>query len=120
MSDERSEGLQGGVGDSSLDNLLDSFDQVIASLPSGDPVGRDLLDLRPQISDQQETMVEARRMIDKLEEVVKKVTPPANRTGPFLGSTSKDTAHIVVGGAHYYYNVATPIPLAKHHDQTRV
>src|SRR5437762_13413777 len=97
MSDERSEGLQGGVGDSGPDNLLDSFDQVIALLPSGDPVRRDLLDLRPQISDQQETMVEARRMIEKLEEVVKKVTSPANRIGTFLGATSKDTAHIVVG-----------------------
>ena len=72
MSDERSEGLQGGVGDSSPDNLLDSFDQVIASLPPGDPIRRDLLELRPQISDQQETMVEARRMIEKLEEVDQK------------------------------------------------
>src|SRR5436305_12401556 len=92
MSDERSEGLQGGVGDSGPDNLLDSFDQVIASLPPGDPVRRDLLELRPQIFDQQETMVEARRMIEKLEEVVKKVTSPANRIGTFLGATSKDTA----------------------------
>ena len=86
MSDERSEGLQGGVGDSSPDNLLDSFDQVIASLPPGDPIRRDLLELRPQISDQQETMGEARRMIEKLEEVIKKVTSPANRIGTFLGA----------------------------------
>jgi len=34
-------------------------------------------------------MVEARRMIEKLEEVVKKVTSPANRIGTFLGATSK-------------------------------
>src|SRR5438034_3753538 len=67
MSDERSEGLQGGVGDSGPDNLLDSFDQVIASLPPGDPIRRDLLELRPQIFDQEETMVEARRMIEKLD-----------------------------------------------------
>src|SRR5213595_1587113 len=120
MSDERSEGLQGGVGDSSPDNLLDSFDQVIALLPPGDPVRRDLLELRPQISDQQETMVEARRMIEKLEEVVKKVTSPANRIGTFLGATSKDTAHIVVGGADYYCNVDPRIPLAKLKKGTRV
>src|SRR4029434_4296046 len=113
MSDERSEGLQGGVGDSGPDNLLDSFDQVIGSLPPGDPVRRDLLELRPQIFDQQETMVEARRMIEKLEEVVKKVTSPAHRIGTFLGATSKDTAHIVVGGADYYCNVDPRIPLAK-------
>ena len=120
MSDERSEGLQGGVGDSGPDNLLDSFDQVIASLPPGDPIRRDLLELRPQIFDQQETMVEARRMIEKLEEVVKKVTSPANRIGTFLGATSKDTGHIVVGGADYYCNVDPRIPLAKLKKGTRV
>src|SRR5213595_4035338 len=120
MSDERSEGLQGGVGDSGPDNLLDSLDQMIASLPPGDPVRRDLLELRPQIFDQQETMVEARRMIEKLEEVVKKVTSPANRIGTFLGATSKDTAHIVVGGADYYCNVDPRIALAKLKKGTRV
>jgi hypothetical protein len=50
MSDERSEGLQGGVGDSGPDNLLDSFDQVIRVVASGRSVRRDLLELRPQIS----------------------------------------------------------------------
>src|SRR5215813_9649572 len=120
MSDERSEGLQGGEGDSSPENLLDSFDQLIGSLPPGDPVRRELLQLRPQILDQQETMVEARRMIEKLEEVVKKVTSPANRIGTFLGGTSKDTAHIVVGGADYYCNVDPRIPLPKLKKGTRV
>src|ERR1700758_3056125 len=120
MSDERSEGLQDGEGNSTPDNLLDSFDKVIASLPPGDPVRRDLLDLRPQIFDREETMVEARRMIEKLEEVIKKVTSPANRIGTFLGAISKDTAHIVVGGADYYCNVDPRIPLAKLKKGTRV
>src|ERR1044071_6010062 len=119
MSDERSEGLQ-GEGDSGPETLLDSLDQMIGSLPPGDPVRRDLLQLRPQILDQQETMVEARRMIEKLEEVIKKVTSPANRIGTFLGATSKDTAHIVVGGADYYCNVDPRIPLAKLKKGTRV
>src|SRR5437867_13138388 len=120
MSDKRSEGLQDGVGDSGPDNLLDSFDRVISSLPPGDPVRRDLLELRPQIFDQQETMVEARRMIEKIEEVIKKVTSPANRIGTFLGATSKETAHIVVGGADYYCNVDPRIPLARLKRGTRV
>src|SRR5205809_1020517 len=120
MSDQRSEGFQGGEGDSPPDNLLDSFDRVITSLPPGDPVRRDLLDLRPQIFDQQETMVEARRVIEKLEEVVKKVTSPANRIGTFLGATSKDTAHIVVGAADYYCNVDPRIEIAKLKKGTRV
>src|SRR5438093_7293978 len=120
MSDQRSEGVQGGEGVPPPDNVLDSFDRAIASLPPGDPVRRDLLDLRPQIFDQQETMVEARRVIEKLEEVIKKVTSPANRIGTFLGATSKDTAHIVVGGADYYCNVDPRISLAKLKKGTRV
>src|ERR1700752_4099153 len=120
MSDERSEGFEGGEGDSTPDNLLDSFDQVIASLPPGDPVRRDLLNLRPEISDQQEMIGEARRMIEKLEEVIKKVTSPANRIGTFLGATSRDTAHIVVGGADYYCNIDPRISLSKLKKGTRV
>src|SRR4051812_36551690 len=120
MSDKRSEGLQDGVGDSGPDNLPDAFDRVISSLPPGDPIRGDLLELRPQIFDQQETMIEARRMIEKLEEVIKKVTSPANRIGTFLGATSKETAHIVVGGADYYCNVDPRIPLSKLKKGTRV
>src|SRR5437016_9086169 len=120
MSDERSEGLEDGEGNSTPDNFLDSFDRVIASLPPGDPIRRELLELRPQIHDHQETMVEARRTIEKLEEVIKKVTSPANRIGTFLGATSKDTAHIVVGGADYYCNVDPRISLAKLKKGTRV
>src|SRR5437016_1742464 len=120
MSDKRSEGLQDGGGDSGPDNLVDAFDRVLSSLPPGDPIRRDLLELRPQIFDQQETMVEARRMIEKLEEVIKKVTSPANRIGTFLGATSKETAHIVVGGADYFCNIDPRIPLAKLKKGTRV
>jgi proteasome-associated ATPase len=120
MSDERSEGFEGGEENSGTRNLLDAFDRVIASLPPGDPIRRELLDLRPEISNREETMVEARRMIEKLEEVIKKVTSPANRIGTFLGATSRDTAHIVVGGADYYCNVDPRIPLAKLKKGTRV
>src|SRR5438270_12463001 len=99
MSDERSEGLQGGEANSGPRNLLDAFDRVVASLPPGDPIRRELLDLRPEISDCEETMLESRRVIEKLGEVVKKVTSPDNRIGTSLGATSNDTAHFVVGGA---------------------
>src|SRR5499427_8790885 len=119
MSDERSEGLQ-GEGDSGPETLLDSFDQMIGSLPPGDPVRSALLKLLPHILKQQDTMVEARRMIEKLEEVIKKVTSPANRIGTFLGATSKETAHIVVGGADYYCNVDPRIPLSRLKRGTRV
>src|SRR5881409_1180464 len=120
MSDERSEGFQGGEGDSGPDNLLDSLDGVIASLPPGDPIRQELVYLRPEISNREEMILEARRMIEKLEEVVKKVTSPANRIGTFLDATSHDTAHIVVGGADYYCNVDPRISLAKLKKGTRV
>ncbi len=120
MSDERSKEFESfGEGPPDLP-FLEQFDRVIASLPPGDPIRRELLDLRPEVSDREETIVEARRMIEKLEEVIKKVTSPANRIGTFLGATSKDTAHIVVGGADYYCNVDPRIPLAKLKKGTRV
>src|SRR6202163_3947177 len=120
MSDERSEGFEGGEENAGTRNLLDAFDRVLVSLRPGDPMRRDLLDLRSSIADQEETITEARRMIEKLEEVIKKVTSPANRIGTFLGATSRDTAHIVVGGADYYCNVDPRIPLAKLKKGTRV
>src|SRR4051795_11462819 len=121
MSDERSEGFEGSSEESGRpSSLLDQVDLLIASLPPGDPIRRELLNLRPDISDQQEMIGDARRMIEKLEEVIKKVTSPANRIGTFLGATSRDTAHIVVGGADYYCNIDPRISLAKLKKGTRV
>ena len=116
MSDE---GLQ-GEENSGARHLLDEFDRLIASLPPGDPTRHELIDLRPEISERDEMLVEARRMIEKLEEVIKKVTSPANRIGTFLGATSHNTAHIVVGGADYYCNVDPRIPMVKLKKGTRV
>ena len=120
MSDERSREFESFDEPASNLPLLDKLDRVIASLPPGDPTRHDLLDLRPHVSDQSQMIGEARQMIEKLEEVIKKVTSPANRIGTFLGATSKDTAHIVVGGADYYCNVDPRIPLAKLKKGTRV
>src|SRR5437588_3598690 len=120
MSDERSREFESFDEPASNLPLLDKLDRVIASLPPGDPIRHDLLDLRPHVSDQSQMIGEARQMIEKLEEVIKKVTSPANRIGTFLGATSKDTAHIVVGGADYYCNVDPRIALAKLKKGTRV
>src|ERR1700686_912159 len=120
MSDERSREFESCDEPASNLPLLDKLDRVIASLPPGDSIRRELLDLRPDISEHEQTIVEARRMIEKLEEVVKKGTSPANRIGTFLGATSKDTAHIVVGGADYYCNVDPRILLQKLKKGTRV
>jgi proteasome-associated ATPase len=120
MSEERSREFESFDEPASNLPLLDKLDRVIAALPPGDPIRRDLLDLRPHVSDQSQMIGEARQMIEKLEEVVRKVTSPANRIGTFLGAISKDTAHIVVGGADYYCNVDPRIPLAKLKKGTRV
>src|SRR5256714_5557565 len=120
MSEERSREFESFDEPASNLPLLDRLDRVIAALPPGDPIRRDLLDLRPHVSDQSQMIGEARQMIEKLEEVIKKVTSPANRIGTFLGAISKDTAHIVVGGADYYCNVDPRIPLAKLKKGTRV
>ncbi|HJT80803.1 MAG TPA: AAA family ATPase [Chthoniobacterales bacterium] len=120
MSDERSDGGEGREESPQPSSLLEQVDLLIASLPPGDPIRRELLNLRSEISDQQEMIGEARRMIEKLEEVIKKVTSPANRIGTFLGATSRDTAHIVVGGADYYCNIDPRISLAKLKKGTRV
>jgi proteasome-associated ATPase len=115
MSDER----ELGKHEDDLD-LVDRIDLLIASLPASDPIRRELLDLRLEISQREETFVEARQTIEKLEEVIKKVTSPANRIGTFLGGVSKETAHIVVGGADYYCNVDPRIPMGKLKKGTRV
>jgi proteasome-associated ATPase len=113
MSDERHE------GEREFD-LLDRVDLLIATLPPGDAMRRELLDLRMEICQREEVFVEARQTIEKLEEVIKKVTSPANRIGTFLGNVGKETAHIVVGGADYYCNVDPRIPIAKLKKGTRV
>src|SRR6266576_2084751 len=113
MSDERHEGQREF-------DLLDRVDLLIATLPPGDALRRELLDLRMEISHREEIFIEARQTIEKLEEVIKKVTSPANRIGTFLGNVGKETAHIVVGGADYYCNVDPRIPMAKLKKGTRV
>jgi proteasome-associated ATPase len=101
-------------------SLLEAFDRILASVPIGDPAREELFALRPEIIRHEETIAEAGHMIEKLEEVIKKVTSPANRIGTFLGSPSRDTAHIVVGGSDYYCNIDPRIPLAKLKKGTRV
>ncbi|MGA3171460.1 MAG: AAA family ATPase [Chthoniobacteraceae bacterium] len=106
-------------GDESL-SALESLDRTISSLGPEDPIRKELLDLRGQFASQEETMGEAREAIEKLEQIVKKVTSPANRIGTFLGAPNRETAQIVVGGADYYCNIDPRIPVNKLRKGTRV
>jgi proteasome-associated ATPase len=122
MNDERSkefENTEDPAGQGEL-SLLAAFDLILASIPPDDPSRRELFALRSEIAAQEETIGEAQQMIEKLEEVIKKVTSPANRIGTYLSNPARETAHIVVGGADYYCNVDPRINLAKLKQGTRV
>src|SRR5213595_273310 len=122
MDDERSEEIrepEDNSGPPEL-SLLEAFDLLVASIPPENRHRRELYVMRSQIEAQQETIGEARQMIEKLEEVIKKVTSPANRIGTYLNNPARDTAHIVVGGADYYCNVDPRIKLTKLQKGTRV
>ena len=106
-------------GDESL-TALELLDRTLSSLAPGDPLRKELLDLRVLFASQEETMGEAREAIEKLEQIVKKVTSPANRIGTFLHAANKETAQIVVGGADYYCNIDPRIPASKLRKGTRV
>jgi proteasome-associated ATPase len=123
MSDEwnQSPGRYGSPNDPEEQiSLLEAFDRAVASLPSDNFARERLLALRAEIAAQEEMVGDAREMIEKLEQVIKKVTSPANRIGTFLGSPARDTAQIVVGGADYYCNVDPRINLGKLQKGTRV
>ena len=122
MNDERShefENSEDRAGQREL-SLLEAFDLVLASIPLDDRNRRELFVLRSEIVAQEETIGEAQQMIEKLEEVIKKVTSPANRIGTYLSNPARETAHIVVGGADYYCNADPRINLAKLKKGTRV
>ena len=99
---------------------LEYLERIIASLPPGDPTRTELIDLRSNFAEQEEMISEARQTIEKLDEVIKKVTSPANRIGTYLGTPNKETAQIVVGGSDYYCNVDPRINLSRLKKGTRV
>jgi proteasome-associated ATPase len=99
---------------------LEALERIISSLPPGDPTRSELIDLRIGVAEQEEMVTEARHTIEKLDEVIKKVTSPANRIGTFLGSPNKETAQIIVGGSDYYCNVDPRINIARLKKGTRV
>ncbi len=101
-------------------SLLEAFDRAVSLLPADHLAQESLAVVRTEIEAQEEMVGDARDMIEKLEQVIKKVTAPANRIGTFLGSPARDTAQIVVGGADYYCNVDPRVSLAKLKKGTRV
>ena len=118
MNEERAS--EYGGFDSEPSTPLEYLERIIASLPPGDPTRSELIDLRSNFAEQEEMISEARHTIEKLDEVIKKVTSPANRIGTYLGSPNKETAQIVVGGSDYYCNADPRINLSRLKKGTRV
>jgi len=106
-------------GDGQL-SLVEKIDRLIASLPPGDPVRGELLDLRIDVADLEDMTIEARQTIEKLDAVVKKLSSPANRIGTFLAAQSAETALIVVGGSDYLCNIDPRVDLRALRRGTRV
>jgi len=92
-------------GESPESTPLELVDKLLSATTEGDPARFDLFRLRQQIQEHELTLSEARAAIEKMDEVIKKVTSPANRIGTFLGFPKKDVAHVAVGGHDYYSNV---------------
>lgn len=95
----------GDWGGPAGDTPIDLIDRLIAQTPDGDPARVNLLRLRQQVQEHEVTLSEARASIEKMDEVIKKVTSPANRIGTYLGCPRENLAHIAVGGSDYFTNI---------------
>lgn len=84
---------------------IELVDKLIGSTAESDPSRYDLFRLRQQIKEHELTLAEARAAIEKMDDVIKKVTSPANRIGTFLGCPKKDVAQVAVGGHDYFSNI---------------
>lgn len=118
--DEQSPLFQSSHWDADDAEPLDIIDRLIAMTPEGNPARFYLFRLRQKVQEEEMTIQEARQAIEKMDEVIKKVTAPANRVGIFLGSPKKETAHIAVGGQDYYCNIDPRLDTASLKTGTRV
>ncbi|MEO8353082.1 MAG: AAA family ATPase [Chthoniobacteraceae bacterium] len=106
-------------GDEPL-GLVERLDRLMASVPPGDPLRSELIDLRIELAEIEEINLEAQQTIEKLDAVVKKLSAPANRIGTFLAPIEKETVQIVVGGSEYLSNVDPRVPVRSLRRGTRV
>ena len=107
--------------------LVARVERLIAQLPPGDAVRTQLLELRNELAEREDLMMEAQDTIEKLEAALQKVTSPANRIGTFVTSFPRFEegrpsllAQIVVGGSEFYCNVDPRLDLRAFRRGTRV
>ncbi|MBV9463036.1 MAG: AAA family ATPase [Verrucomicrobiae bacterium] len=98
---------------------LEIIDKLLVSIANS-AIRSDLLRLRRQVESEELTIQEARAAIEKMDEVIKKVTSPANRVGLFLSPLKENTALIFVNGSEYHTNIDPRLNLASLKVGTRV
>ncbi|MFQ5587226.1 MAG: AAA family ATPase [Nitrospiria bacterium] len=98
------EAFEAPCEESADQTLLQLIDQVLLETVEDDH-RRILNRLRQRVMENDVAFQRREAELKKLNEVVKKVTAPANRIGTLLALPTEKTAHIVVGGAEYYANI---------------
>ena len=89
----------------SVTDPLIILDEILASLPDGDPRVDSLYSLRHLLLQQEVTKQQQKTELDNLTTVVKKLTAPANRVGVLLELPDDGVARILVGGNEYFSNI---------------
>lgn len=100
--------------------IVERIERLVAALPPGDPLRTELAALRIEAIEQEEMIGEARETLEKMEQIVKKLSSPANRIGTFLAAANTETAQIVVGGADYFCNCDPRVDMRRLRRGTRV
>ena len=102
LEEEIGEGDEDSAG---IPRSLMLVDQLIYATSEDDRRRPLIFELRRAIVEDEITFQEARRTIIEMQEVVEKLTAPANRIGTLLGLPKKDVARVIVGGSEYYANL---------------
>ncbi len=84
---------------------LELIDQCLATLPEGDQRLSILYQLRQRFEELSASTQRQEKELNKLQDVVEKLTAPANRLGTLLAKLEKGLVRIVVGGAEYVANL---------------
>ena len=84
---------------------IELIDECLAAFPDGDPRQKLLYKLRHVVTAQSVAQDRRDTEVKKLNDVVAKLTAPANRVGLLVEVPAEGVARIVVGGAEYYANI---------------